>query len=224
MKIAALIIAFVGGCAACETASPGSDTELNGTIGGYEMGNLPVSRTATLVPGDPVPPNLLNELQDNLVALNVELSGGIQTLWPANPTLAGDLTVTRNLIVGGFASVNGILNGPHTVAVITPTLASGNNNNFNPTGLSSAIAVMCGAGAAATITGMAGGVNGRIVHLLNVSGFTVSITNNDTNSTASNRFVTPGAATLTLTGSSNHGTTWIYDGASSVWRLLAKTF
>ena len=32
------------------------------------MGNLPVSRTETCVPGAPVNPNLMNEIQDNIVA------------------------------------------------------------------------------------------------------------------------------------------------------------
>lgn len=57
----ALPIAF----AAALACDPGVQTL---TVEGSDMGNLPTARTITLVPGDPVPSNLLNELQDIAVA------------------------------------------------------------------------------------------------------------------------------------------------------------
>lgn len=159
----------------------------------------------------------LNTTFNALVAFYDLLTGQSQSLL-SGPTFAGSVAV------GGDLTVSGVFHGPTKYDVINPTLASGNNNDFAPTGIAAAVAVMCGATATATITGMAGGVNGRVVHLVNTSGFNVSITNNDSNSIAANRFFTPGAATATMAGSSNHGTTWIYDGATPCWRMLAKTF
>lgn len=67
MKTAILLLALYGGCAACEGDTTEYYTDPSGTIGGYEMGNLPVSRTVTLIPGDGVPANLLDEIQDSVI-------------------------------------------------------------------------------------------------------------------------------------------------------------
>lgn len=71
MRTLVLVLALLSGCAACEVQSPAAlppeECSSPATVGGYEMGNLPVLRTVTLSPGDAVPSNLLNEIQDVLV-------------------------------------------------------------------------------------------------------------------------------------------------------------
>lgn len=64
------------------------------------------------------------------------------------------------------------------------------------------------------ITGIVGGVAGRVISLINIGTNTITLTNEDANSTAANRFAL--GANLAITGS-NAVTLW-YDGTSSRWR------
>lgn len=65
--------------------------------GGCSMGNLPFSRTITIAPGDPIPPSIINELQD------VSIAGARSTYvmkYPMRmlgaPSSSGKLTVAIN--------------------------------------------------------------------------------------------------------------------------------
>lgn len=222
MRMLVLVLVLFAGCAACEApvpaALPPEECSSSATVGGYEMGNLPVSRTVTLAPGDAVPSNLLNEIEDAFVALNTLLTGGAQALWSPNMTLAG------NVIVNGATTLNGKLNGPIISNVITPVILAGNNNDFAPTGFANVISILFSGSGSSVITGMAGGVHGRMVYLINVGLVTTTITHNDSNSSANNRFLTPAAATITLT--TDQGTMWMYDttGGLNRWRLMSKNF
>jgi hypothetical protein len=120
--------------------------------------------------------------------------------------------------VGGFNHL-----GPLTLSnTISPTaLSTGNNNNYNPTGLSTAYLVRLDGGAGSPVlTGMAGGVAGRILVLCRVAGSGISIAAEDANSTAANRFTV--ARTL-LDVSDGDCAQFIYDGTSSRWRPIAVT-
>jgi hypothetical protein len=147
-----------------------------------------------------------------LVALYDLLTGQADSIWSGVVKLAGSLTI------------NGTLNGPIAAATITPALTAGNNNDFAPTGFANAIVLLVGAVGTASLTGMTAGVHGRMVYVINTGGPTLTITHQDSNSSASNRFLSPTAANIVLT--SNQGTLWMYDTTASLnrWRLLSKNF
>lgn len=101
---------------------------------------------------------------------------------------------------------------------ISPTALSGNVNDYNPTGLSTASAIRIDGGAAdRDITGLAGGVSGRLVTIVNI-GTTNSLVlkNNSGSSSAGNKFLL-GAD---LTRAPDAAVTLRYDGTSSVWRPI----
>ena len=179
----------------------------------------------------------MNATWASLVALYDLLTGQAQAIWSSlrvavattfasATTFEADITVNTNATIAGTTTTSGALavNGSMVLGTISPILSSGNNNNFNPTGLSGATVIYAGAGAAAAITGLAGGVNGRLIYIVNVSGFAVTITNLDANSTSANRILTPSATTLTLTGSNGFAVVLVYDGAAGFWRVIGKNF
>jgi hypothetical protein len=105
-------------------------------------------------------------------------------------------------------------------SVLSPAQITSNQNNYNPAGFTSggnpegASILRLESDAARNITGLVGGVNGRLLIVANVGAFTITLMNEDTNSTAANRFI----------GSSNIGIApndsvklW-YDGTSSRWK------
>jgi hypothetical protein len=98
------------------------------------------------------------------------------------------------------------------------TLAAGNNNNQTlPAGDS---CLRIDTAATGVLTGLTGGVDGRIVVLHNVdTADTFDITHDDAASTAANRFFLPGAATKTM--AIHDGATFRYDATSSRWRLVS---
>lgn len=76
-------------------------------------------------------------------------------------------------------------------AVISPaTLSSGNNNNYAPSGNATAIVMLLTGNASnSVLTGISGGVTGRELYVCDTgSGGTIQISNNDSNSSAGNRF------------------------------------
>jgi hypothetical protein len=116
-------------------------------------------------------------------------------------------------VVGGFA-INLDLNH-----VITPASLVGRQDNYNPGGNYAASfgRLRLGSGAAVTMTGLAGGYDGREVDLSNIGGFDITLSHNDTLSTAGNRFLLPGSTSVTIgTGMSVRVR---YDGGLGCWLL-----
>ena len=81
---------------------------------------------------------------------------------------------------------------------LTPTALAGNVNDYNPSGLSGALALRIGGGAAdRTITGLAGGSDGRIITITNIGATnSLIISNENASSTAANRFALAANTTL----------------------------
>ena len=73
--------------------------------------------------------------------------------------------------------------------VLTPAQITSNQNNYNPTGLSTASVLRLSSDTGRNVTGLAGGAAGRIITIKNVNaGSQIKLTSEDTNSTAANRF------------------------------------
>jgi len=127
----------------------------------------------------------------------------------------GGTTLWETLDSTGLTLVNGLsFGGTFTgTGIITPaTLATGNNNDYNPTGLSTAYMVRVTKGTGSVITGIAGGINGRKLLFCATNSTSVPFSNEDANSTAANRILLAGAGTSVLTCAE-----FVYDGTRARW-------
>ena len=139
--------------------------------------------------------------------------------WSSN--LAWDDANTRLGVNTTAPAAKVDVNGDLAMRENTVSLGNGNNNNVN-VGNYSFIRIT-GPTAAFTITGIAGGQNGKMIVLFNNSGQQMTINNNDnTNSNASNTIRTRnGAAYTTPAGSVYDVVTMIYSAANSAWIITS---
>lgn len=119
------------------------------------------------------------------------------------------------------ATFNGVVTSASTLnltGVISPTLASGNNNDWAPTGIATANIIRATPNAAgSTITGITAPASAQTLWLINALGLsTITLSNADTNSSAANRFSIGFSRTL----STGQAVGLWYDVTSSRWRLL----
>lgn len=105
---------------------------------------------------------------------------------------------------------------------ISPAQITANQNNYNPTGLATAIRVRLSTDASRNITGLVPigtSPDGEFKILTNVGSFNIVLTNEDALSTAANRFSF--GANLTL--AAGNTAIILYDANVSRWILLAST-
>jgi hypothetical protein len=102
---------------------------------------------------------------------------------------------------------------------ISPAQITADQNNYNPTGLSGASVLRLASDATRTITGLAGGSDGRSITLVNVGTNVIILAHESASSAAANRF-SLGAPFNLLAAQSVR--LW-YDAASSRWRMVAAT-
>jgi hypothetical protein len=98
------------------------------------------------------------------------------------------------------------------------TSLSGTNNDVNFDGSSNQTSMirLAAASAGFTITGLAGGANGKHLTLYNASGQTMTIASQSASSLAANRIITPSGSQTILTGGSAD---FIYSATDSRWIL-----
>lgn len=100
---------------------------------------------------------------------------------------------------------------------ISPASFSTQQDDYNPTGLSTASVLRLTATAAASITGLTGGAAGRLIEIHNIGSFNITLSGEDASSTAANRFlnscVLPPSRDVLLR----------YDGNVSRWRVFATS-
>lgn len=101
---------------------------------------------------------------------------------------------------------------------ISPSQITTNQNDYNPTGLSTAAVLRLSTDASRNITGLAGGADGRVIIIANVGSFNIVLTDSDTNSTAANRFDLSGDYTL----QPSQVVVLLYDSTSSRWRAVGQ--
>lgn len=116
---------------------------------------------------------------------------------------------------------DGYLTGAFGLAsAITPSSISGSNDDYAPTGHATTQTIRQDLSAAATLTGLAGPVAGRVVTIINLSGTYDLKLAHDVTSTAANRFSLPGAKDLYLCGAGSYVQLW-YDTTLSRWVVRA---
>jgi hypothetical protein len=99
---------------------------------------------------------------------------------------------------------------------ITPAQLTGDQNDYNPTGAATAGVFRLDADASRTITGLAGGSDGRVVVLCNIGANNIILADESASSSAGNRFALDAALTL----GADTAATLIYDNTASRWRLI----
>jgi len=114
----------------------------------------------------------------------------------------GNLTLPRGLLLG---------------AVISPPQITANQNDYNPTGLATAAVLQLSSDASRTITGLAGGAEGRVVSLINIGSQPIALADESASSVAANRFTLGG----TLIVAAKQAAMLRYDGTAARWRLMA---
>ena len=99
---------------------------------------------------------------------------------------------------------------------ISPSITA-NQNDYAPSGFSTATVLRLSTDASRTITGLAGGADGRVITLHNVGSNDLILANESASSAAANRFALGADATI----GAGTSTTLRYDGTSSRWRAIA---
>lgn len=103
---------------------------------------------------------------------------------------------------------------------ITPTSLSADTNDWAPSGLSGTTVIRAQASAAIDLTGLTGGVDGRVVTIFNIGSNAITLKNQSTSSTALNRFAIGGD----LSVGADQSVSLIYDATSQRWRSASIPF
>ena len=101
---------------------------------------------------------------------------------------------------------------------LSPPQITADQNNYNPTGLALTSVMRINSNAPRSITGLAGGAVGRVIVIVNVGSFPITLPVESALSTAANRFI--GTATTLVGGAL---LTLVYDNTTSRWRAQAGT-
>lgn len=104
---------------------------------------------------------------------------------------------------------------------ISPTQLTANQNDYNPTSLSTSTRLRLTSDANRSVTGLQGGADGRVIVIHNVGSNPITLVDESASSTAGNRFALGGAGSSTPSSivlAGGDGVILIYDATSSRWR------
>ncbi len=130
-----------------------------------------------------------------------------------------DILTATGGFAGNIIAPLGQFNRFELIGTLSPPQIIFDQNNYNPTGLSTASTLRLNTDASRNITGLAGGSDGRILTLHNVGSFNWTLIDESASSTVGNRF----ALTSNLTIPPDTSITLQYDGTSFRWRLLSNS-
>ncbi len=191
----------------------------------------------SLVNGDLVNGTIANsKLANPTVYFTLGTSGNDINFSSTSASLGDTLTLNipnasatnRGAISTGTQSIAGIKTFNDTVNIFGTTTLSGNivtpmGIQHSASGLQNDVDLGPGSyfhynGAGpATFTGIAGGSDGRLIHILNDSAYNLTITNNDTGSAAENRIETPNASDIIIPPDLILGL--LYDSETHNWHM-----
>lgn len=136
---------------------------------------------------------------------------------------ASTITLSGNVASTGTVSAAALINGGATniTGVISPAEITSDQNDYNPTDLSTASVVRLSSDAARAITGLAAPSTGRVMHLFNVGDHNITLRIENASSSANNRFAI-NAVTSSFIINNGYSVTLWYDTASDRWRFLTN--
>lgn len=102
--------------------------------------------------------------------------------------------------------------------VISPSQLTSNQDNYNPAGIASASVLNLSSDALRSVSGLAGGEEGRIVSIVNTGSQIISLLNESASSTAANRFALGGDVAI----NAKQAALLRYDSAAARWVALAR--
>lgn len=142
-------------------------------------------------------------------------AGAGSTYTLTRSALSGDVTAAAasNTVVVDKASSAFSFTG-----IVTPSQITADQNDYSPTGLSTANVLRLSSDAARNITGIAAQATGRFILLFNIGGFNITLVDESASSSAANRFSVPTAPIIQPDGSR---AIW-YDITSARWRVLTS--
>lgn len=179
--------------------------------------NTTAARYFSFLNGDAVTTGNTNQLIYGALvstSLTSNNTGAILYGYSFSPTIAGSQQPT-------VVSYHHTMGYVQWASVLTPSQITSNQNDYNPTGLTNggvpygASQLRLDTDASRDITGIVGGVEGRVLTIINVGAQNI-VLKDDVTSTAANRF----QLNADLTILPEQAVMLIYDGTSSRWRAL----
>lgn len=128
-----------------------------------------------------------------------------------------DHLYVRDDAAGAYIGPIGHTGSQAWTAVISPSQITSDQNDYNPTSLSTAACLRLNSDASRNVTGLQGGASGRLLAIYNVGSNAIVLKDESASSSAANRFALD--SDLTLSGDTS--CVLQYDGTSSRWRLIA---
>jgi len=140
---------------------------------------------------------------------------------PADIAASADNQVLQR-IAGAllFSALDTIPEDLSLIGIISPASIGANQNDYNPAGLSTATIVRLTSSNSFSITGLQGGTAGRVILLVNIGSFNLSLANESASSTAANRFTFSVSSATDI--QPNESIALIYDGTTSRWRMMTN--
>lgn len=155
------------------------------------------------------------------VAGNAGTIGGVgaSMIYDVTNNLLWICTTTGNAATAVWEAQGATLGGVITITgIITPASLSADQNNYNPTGFSTASVVRQDSTVAVNVTGLAGGATGRFLIYENLSAFNHILKDESSSSVAANRFNLDGDVTVTAGSSCS----LFYDSGLARWLLVGS--
>lgn len=114
------------------------------------------------------------------------------------------------------------VDGRFSLRALTPAQLTGNVNDYNPevTATDRASTWRLSSDASRNITGIAGGLNGRLLYLVNVGANPIVLKNQDAGSADANKIITGTGADVTL--AADGVAVLQYDSVTTRWRVLSS--
>jgi hypothetical protein len=119
-----------------------------------------------------------------------------------------------NIVVIDIAAITALATTFSLTGDISPAQITADQDDYNPTGLSTASVLRLSADAPRNITGLQGGSDGRVLIVMNVGAQNIVLKDDSASSTAANRF----ALTADITMTPDMSVILLYDSTSSRWR------
>jgi len=176
------------------------------------------------VGGNPI---VLADQDAGSAAANRFALGASLTIAPGKSvTLLYDAAISRwrpksvVLPFGALATLDRITTIDQNIALsgdITPPTITANQNDYNPAGLPTASVLRLATDATRTLTGLAGGADGRLLCIVNAGNNGILLANEDTNSAPANRF----SIGANLTIAAGQSVMLLYDAVAARWRALS---